>query len=185
MNESHQRLGLGSLDGSNSPMQERTPTRRGLWFDEFETGQEFTSPGRTLTETDLVQFAGLSGDYTALHTDEEFARRTPFRKRVAHGMLVQSIATGLGTRTGIFEGTIAALAAMRIEWKSPCFPGDTVRLLLTVAEIDPEPSKRSGKVRFLSKVLNQDDTVLIEGEWRTLILRDRQALRRRQPEETL
>ncbi len=145
---------------------------RGYWFDEFEVGQSFVSPGRTITETDLVNFAGLSGDYTPVHTDAEYARRMPFRKRIAHGMLVQSIATGLGTRIGVFEGTIAALTGVNIEWKAPVFPGDTVRLRLDVGEIDEQPSKRSGKVAFRTFVLNQKDQVVSEGSWNTLMLRE-------------
>jgi len=148
---------------------------RGRWYDELEPGESFHSPGRTLTEADLVNFAGLSGDYTALHTDEAFASRTPFRTRIAHGMLVQSIATGLAARTGIFEGTIAALPAMSIEWRTPAVPGDTLRLELEVVSRG-EPSRRSGEVHFRAIVRNQRDQVVTEGTWRCLMLRDREAV---------
>src|SRR5262245_40177742 len=74
---------------------------RGMWFEDFELGMAFESPGRTITESDIQQFAGLSGDYTSLHTDQEHARRTPFRRVIAHGLLIQSIVTGLATRTGV------------------------------------------------------------------------------------
>ncbi len=145
--------------------------RRGLWFDEFEPGLSVTSPGRTVVEADLVAFAGLSGDHTQLHTDVEFCRRTPFRRPIAHGMLVQSIATGLGVRTGVFEGTIQALSDMTIHWRAPVFPGDTIRLQLVVERVDAEPSRRSGLVVFQATVLNQDDKVVCEGEWHTRMLR--------------
>jgi acyl dehydratase len=145
--------------------------RCGLWFDELEPGLRVVSPGRTVTESDLVQFAGLSGDHTQLHTDEEYCRTTPFRRRIAHGMLVQAIATGLGARTGIYEGTIQALSDMTIRWRAPVFPGDTIRLELVVERIDPEPSRRSGLVIFAARVLNQDDKVVSEGEWSTRMLR--------------
>ena len=114
---------------------------------------------------------GLSGDYTALHTDESFARRTPYRGRIAHGMLVQSVATGLAVRTGVFEGTIQALSDMTIHWKSPVRPGDTIRLVLEVAAVDPEPARRSGEVVFNASVWNQEDELVCDGEWRTRILR--------------
>lgn len=153
-------------------VQKPRPYTRGMWFDEFKIGELFESPGRTITEADIVNFAGLSGDFNALHTDETVARRTAFRKRVAHGMLVQFIVTGLGVRTGIFEGTIAALSDMVIHWRSPVIPGDTVRLRLKVDRVE-EPSKRSGKVFFEAWVLNQKDQVVIDGEWGTLMLRDR------------
>ena len=96
-------------------------------------------------------------------------------------MLVQSIATGLGVRTGVFEGTIAALSDMEIHWKAPVFPGDTVRLRLRVVELDPEPSKRSGRVTFAAEVSNQDEKLVIDGVWQTLMLRERP---RRRPRET-
>jgi len=147
-------------------------SRRGLWFDEFQPGLRVESPGRTIVEADLVAFAGLSGDHTQLHTDEEFSKRTPFRGRIAHGMLVQSIATGLGVRTGVFESTIQALSDMTIHWRAPVFPGDTIRLVLTVERVDPEPSRRSGMVVFQATVLNQEDKVVCAGEWHTRMLRD-------------
>jgi acyl dehydratase len=135
------------------------------------------SRGRTITEADLVNFAGLSGDYTALHTDEVYASSTPFRRRIAHGMLVQSIATGLGVGTGAFEGTIAALSDMTIHWRSPVFPGDTVQLVLEVIEVDAEPSRRSGAVTFAARVLNQEKKVVSDGEWKTLMLRSPESRR--------
>jgi len=156
----------------------QTFQRRGLWFEEFEVGLVVESPGRTITEADLASFAGLSGDHTQLHTDEEFCRRTPFRRRIAHGMLVQSIATGLGTRTGVFEGTIQALSDMTIHWRAPVFPGDTIRLQLVVDSLDPAPSRRSGLVVFAASVRNQDDKVVCDGEWHTRMLRGDAGARR-------
>jgi acyl dehydratase len=152
------------------------PGARGLWFEDFEPGQVFESPGRTLTETDVVLFAGLSGDVTSLHTDEEFAKRTPFRRRIAHGLLVSSIATGLAARTGIFEGTIVALPAMDIRWTNPAFPGDTLRLRLEVTRKEEEPSRRSGRVYFQASVQNQKDQVISESSWEIVVLRDRERL---------
>lgn len=145
---------------------------QGLWFDQFEIGEIFESPGRTITETDIVQFAGLSGDYTPVHTDAEYAARMPFRRRIAHGMLVQSIATGLGTRTGVLEGTIAALARVTVDLKSPVFPGDTIRLRLSVEEKDPKPSRRSGKIVFGTRILNQRDQMVSTGTWHAIMLRE-------------
>ncbi len=145
--------------------------RRGLWFEEFACGQQVESPARTVTESDIGQFAGLSGDYTALHTDEEFARRTAFRGRIAHGMLVQAVATGLAVRTGIFEGTIQALSDMTIHWRAPVFPGDTIRLVLEVESLESNPSRRSGEVVFKASVMNQEGKLVCEGQWHTRILR--------------
>jgi len=147
------------------------PPPRGLWFEDFTTGASFETGARTVTEADLVQFAGVSGDFTALHTDAESARRTPFRGRIAHGMLVQSIATGLAAQAGIFDGTIAALTSVLANFVAPVFPGDTVRLCLEVAGLDPEPSRRTGEVHFRAEVRNQKGVVVVQGEWRTRVLR--------------
>lgn len=147
--------------------------RRGLWFDELEVGQTFASSARTITEADVSHFAGLSGDFTPLHTDATFARRTPFRQRIAHGMLIQSIATGLGTRIGIFEGTIAAFAGQTSRWLHPVLFGDTIRVEIEVAEVDPEPSRRSGHVHFAIRIFNQDDKLVADGTWDTLMMREK------------
>lgn len=157
---------MGTTETKNVPRQ------RGLWFDEFASGQVFESPGRTLTEADIVNFAGLSGDYTSLHTDQEFARKTPFRQRIAHGVLIQAIATGLAARTGIFEGTIAALPWMETYWRTPAVAGDTLHLRLEVQRLG-EPSRRSGEVFFGAQMLNQKGQVVSEGAWKCLMLRER------------
>ncbi len=145
---------------------------RGRWFSEFEVGQAFLSGGRTVTETDVVQFAGLSGDFNPLHTDATFAATTPFERRVAHGMLAASISTGLGQTLGIFEGTTLALLAQTFEYKAPVFFGDTIRLQLTVETIRASSKGGRGVVHFRSDILNQEDTVVVTGSW-TVQFRDR------------
>jgi len=144
---------------------------RGRFFDQLDVGQSFLSAGRTITEADVVHFAGLSGDYNPMHTDEVFASGTVFRGRIAHGLLVQSAASGLAWQIGLFDGTIAALKEMVIRFQSPVMPGDTIRLELEVAEKDPEPSARRGWVRFDARVRNQRGDPVIEGSWTTLMLR--------------
>ena len=178
MTEPQETVSAGADDPASAPDAKRF-TRRGLWFDEYELGLVIESGGRTVTEADLVAFAGLSGDHTSLHTDAEYCRGTPFRRPIAHGMLVQSIASGLGVQTGVFEGTIQALSDMTIHWRSPVFPGDTIRLVLTVARIDPEPKRRSGEIVFDARVFNQEDRLVVEGEWHTRILRESAAPRAR------
>jgi acyl dehydratase len=154
-----------------SPEPGGGPLRRGLLFDAFAVGDRFVSPARTVTEADIVAFAGLSGDYNPLHTDEEYARRTPFRGRVAHGLLIQAIASGLANQTSIFDGTIAAIEEMLIRYRAPVYPGDTLHVELEVVEKEPEPSPRRGWVRFAIRVLNQKDVLATDGEWRTLMHR--------------
>ncbi len=146
-------------------------TPRGRFFDQLQVGEAFTSQGRTITEADVVQFAGISGDYNPLHVDQEYAAGTVFRARIAHGLLVQSVASGLAWQLGLFEGTIAALKEMVIRFQGPVLFGDTVRIELRVAEKDPEPSTRRGWVRFDARVVNQRGETVIEGSWTTLMLR--------------
>lgn len=138
---------------------------RGRYFSEFEVGQVFTSVGRTLTEADVVMFAGLSGDYNPLHTDATFAAKTPFGQRVAHGMLGAAVSTGLGQTLGIFEGTTLALLAQTFEYKAPIFFGDTIRLRLTVKERKPSSKGGRGVVTFQSDILKQDESVVTTGTW--------------------
>jgi acyl dehydratase len=145
---------------------------RGRWFSEFEVEQSFTSGGRTVTEADVVMFAGLSGDYNPLHTDATFAAKTPFERRVAHGMLAASISTGLGQTLGIFEGTTLALLSQTFTYTAPVFFGDTIRLQLTVESTKPSSRGGRGVVVFRADILKQDDEVAVTGTW-TVQFRDR------------
>jgi len=145
---------------------------RGTFFSDFQPGQRFESGGRTVTEADVVLFAGLSGDYNPLHTDATFAARTPFKQRVARGMLCASISTGLGQTLGIFEGTTLALMSQTFTYKAPVFFGDTIRLALTVETCTPSSKGGKGVVVFRSEILNQDAVVVNEGTW-TVLFRDR------------
>ncbi len=158
---------LASLAMSDEPQM----VERGLWFEDFAAGARFTTPARTVTESDVVSFAALSGDANPIHTDEAFARRTPFRGRVAHGLLVQSIATGLAHQIGIVDGTIAAIAEMTIRFEAPVAIGTTVHAVLEVAEVDPRPAPRRGQVRFRIEVLDQDGRTVSTGEWLALMQR--------------
>ena len=96
---------------------------RGIFFSDYELGHVYTTVRRTVTEADVVMFAGLSGDFNPLHTDQVFAEQTPFGQRVAHGMLSASISTGLAQTLGIFEGTTLALMEQVFRYKAPVFFG--------------------------------------------------------------
>jgi acyl dehydratase len=144
---------------------------RGLTFDEFELGACYSSQGRTVTESDVVTFAGLSGDYNPLHTDAEFARQTPFGERIAHGMLTVSMATGMANWTGIFEGTTLALMEQVIRYKGAVRFGDTVHLELEVLEKKASSKPDRGVVRFAARVCNQRQELIVDGEWTLLMTR--------------
>ncbi len=143
---------------------------RGLTFDQFELGDTFVSQARTITEADIVNFAGLSGDFNPLHTDAVFAASTPFGERIAHGMLIAAVATGMANWTGVFEGTTLALMEQVIRYKGAVKIGDTVRLELKVAEKKETSKPDRGVVVFDTRVLNQHDQAVIEGQW-TLLMR--------------
>ena len=144
---------------------------KGKFFDEFEIGATHATGARTLTEADIVNFAGLSGDFNPLHTDEEFARGTPFGRRIAHGMCVASIATGLANSTGIFEGTTIALMTMTINYKGPVFFGDTIRMVLRVTERKETKKPDRGVVVLSTEAINQRGETVIDGTWSLMMKR--------------
>ena len=146
---------------------------QGLWFEDFEPGRRIATPGRTVTDGDIATFAGLSGDWNPVHVDDVAARKSTFRGRVAHGMLVQSMATGLAVQTGVFHGTLNALTGMEIRWTTPVRPGDSIRCELLVADRDAEPGPKRGSVMLDVIVRNQDDVVVSESRWTCLVARDR------------
>jgi acyl dehydratase len=142
----------------------------GLYFDEFQPGLKIASTGRTITESDIVTFAGLSGDYNQIHTDAEFSRHSAFGQRVAHGLLCLSIASGLAMRTGVLEGTVIAFREIN-EWKfsKPVFIGDTVKVRLEVLESKALPRLGGGSVVIDLGLENQHGEIVMKGKWTVLV----------------
>jgi acyl dehydratase len=151
-----------------SPMP---PAQRGMFFEEFEVGQKITTAARTVTETDIVMFAGLTGDFNQIHVDAEFSKTTPFGARVAHGLLGLSIASGLLVQTGMMEGTIMAFREVN-EWKfvKPIFIGDTIHVETEVTETKDLPRIGGGSIHLLLDVKNQKGETLMKGSWTALIM---------------
>lgn len=152
-------------------MSEGMIFRRGLYFEEFEVGQKVISPGRTVTEADIVNFAGLAGDFNSIHTDAVYAAETPFGQRVAHGLLVLSIASGLAVRTGTMEGTVMAFREIE-NWKfsKPVFIGDTVHLEMEVTEAKALPRLGGGSIKLVLDVINQEGDTVMKGTWIALMM---------------
>lgn len=148
-------------------------TQRGLTFDQFNVGDSFVSPRRTVTEADVVNFVGVSWDINPLHTDAEFAKQTPFGERIAHGMLIASIGTGLGNQIGVLEGTTLALMEQVIRYKGPVKLGDTVNLELIVKEKRETSKPDRGVVIFDTPIKNQRGETVIEMQWTLLMKRAR------------
>jgi acyl dehydratase len=145
-----------------------TPARR--YFEEIEVGEEYESPGRTVTEADIVLFAGLSGDYNVLHTDAEFMKRSLFGERIAHGLLGLAIQSGLLTRATRPYAT-AGSASLRWKFKGPIRIGDTIRLRARVAAKKDGDGPGHGVIILERTVLNQRDEVVQEGETEIVVER--------------
>jgi len=133
-------------------------------------GQLFESGPRRVSRADIAAFAELSGDRTALHSDDAYAADTPFGRVVAHGALNLSVATGLAWACGAFEGTVLAVIGMNIRFDRPVFPDDELTLRFKVREQDRRPKPDRGRVVFDVEVLNQHGRCVLSGDW-TLLLR--------------
>jgi len=142
---------------------------RGMYFEDFQIGVSMTSPGRTITETDVVLFAGLSGDFNELHTNAEFAATTNFGRRVAHGLLGLSVASGLAGRLGFIEGTAIAFAGLEWRFKAPLFIGDTIHMRARVEKTRAMKPIGGGMVIFQISVVNQRMETVQEGTWKLLV----------------
>jgi acyl dehydratase len=152
-------------------MSGNTYQPRGLYFEEFQIGQEFITMGRTVTESDIVTFAGFSADYNQIHTDAEYSKQTYFKQRVAHGLLVLSIASGLIAQSGFIEGTVLAFREIN-NWKfaAPTFIGDTVHAVCEIVETKALPRLGGGSVVLKISVVKQTDEIVMKGKWTALMV---------------
>ncbi|MBI3664790.1 MAG: MaoC family dehydratase N-terminal domain-containing protein [Acidobacteria bacterium] len=145
------------------------------YFEDFEVGQNFRSRGRTVTEAHLVAFAGLSGDFIELHTNEEYARLSVFGARIAPGALVFSMATGLAAQMELINETVIAFYGVdRLRFTKPVFIGDTVRLEKRVVE-KKEKDEERGLVTFETSVLNQEGETVLAYRDKLLLKRKKRA----------
>ena len=130
----------------------------GLRFDEFEVGKTYLSARRTIRESDIEQFAALSGDYNPLHVDELYIKEnTNYRQCIAHGALTFAISTGFSFQDGLVAGTtLAFLGVDELRWKHVIYPGDTIRMQTTVLEKKESKDPSRGIVTFQRDIINQD-----------------------------
>ena len=144
---------------------------RGRTFDEFMIGEEIASGARTVTETDVVNFACLSGDFQPEHMNEEYARKSPFGERVAHGLLILSIATGLLNQTSAFEGTSIAILEVKAKFLKTVKFGDTIRAIQKIVGKKETSKPDRGVLSTRITVLNQDDKAILEADLAVMLYR--------------
>ncbi|MPZ44328.1 MAG: acyl dehydratase [Betaproteobacteria bacterium] len=142
-----------------------TTSRRGLFFEDFEIGRELETPSRTVTSTDIVNFACLSGDFNEVHANWEYCKTTPFGEPIAHGPLVYAIAGGLQYASGINDGTLLALLQVD-KWRmlAPVKHGDTIHMVSTVIDKKATSKPDRGVIKFQRRMLNQNGVVVQEME---------------------
>ncbi|MBI3734805.1 MAG: MaoC family dehydratase N-terminal domain-containing protein [Chloroflexi bacterium] len=150
-------------------MSSSQPPQHGLFFEDIAEGFSITSPGRTITETDVVLFAGVSGDYNPLHTDEEYAKQTMFKGRIAHGLLGLSVASGLAMQLGFMLGTVEAFRELTWQFRKPIVAGDTVHIEARAASKKPIRGYVGGLVTFDISLLNQKGEAAQKGAWVVLV----------------
>lgn len=143
-----------------------------MFFDDFEVGQVFDSPGRTVTEADLSLFCMISGDWHPIHSDEVFARTTPFGRRVVAGVFGIAVITGMMGRWGIFEDSVVAMTSLD-DWRfrRPIFVGDTLRVRMTILDKQLSRGGTRGLVDRGFLLRNQAEDVVQEGRSAALVLR--------------
>jgi acyl dehydratase len=145
---------------------------RHLWsvhsFDDLVVGDEWESPRRTVTETDVVAFAGLSGDFNPLHIDHSSQVGNPFGRPVAHGLLGMAIGTGLASQAPRVD-TLAFLAILEWKFHRPILFGDTIYVVSTILALESSAGGRRGVVTWRRRILNQDGHLVQEGRTQTLV----------------
>ena len=139
-----------------------------LSFHDLTVGHEWESPGRTVTETDVVLFAGLSGDYNPLHCNHEISKSGPFGRPIAHGILGLAIATGLSSHAPKVD-TMALVAILEWKFLLPILFGDTIRVISRIEALESQARGRRGIVTWHRRILNQNAQVVQEGRTQTLV----------------
>jgi acyl dehydratase len=143
-----------------------------LYFEDVPLNRPFATTGRTVTEADVLGFASLSGDFNSLHMDAHYAATTPFGGRIAHGLLVLSIASGMTTRLSIMLGlnrSMLGLTEVICRWPAPTRIGDSLRVELTFSDKAVTRSGTRGIVTEHRRVFNQESKVVLESQWKLLL----------------
>lgn len=141
-----------------------------IWyFEDFALDQEMVTPRRTVTEADIVNFAGISGDFNPLHVDAEFAKGSYFGQRVAHGLLGLAMASGLASQLGFIGSAVQAFLGLDWKFKAPVYIGDTIQVRVRVKQTKPLGRLGGGVVVLTLTISNQKGETVQEGEWSILM----------------
>jgi acyl dehydratase len=146
-----------------------------LLFEELSLNDTWDSPGRTITETDLVQFACLTGDFDPLHMDHEHCKETPYGRPIAHGLLGLSYLAGLSSQYPRMK-TTAFTRIERWQFLKPIYVGDTIHVRTEVIGLQ-EHGRRHGEVTWKRQLINQRSEVTQEGVFVTLVARGAMAIK--------
>jgi len=142
------------------------------YYEDLEVGEEYESPARTITEADIVNFSAISGDWSPVHTDEEYCKRTPYKTRIAHGLLGLATVEGLKQRIPAFAD-VRYMASLYWNYKftGPILIGDTIRIRVKIASKRETKKPDRGIVVEYITMLNQRGEVVQEGEHGLMALR--------------
>lgn len=142
-----------------------------MYYEDFEVGQIFRSPARTITEADLTIFSMVSGDWNPIHSDAEFARATPYGQRIVHGVLGIAIMTGMFDRLGVFDGSALALLGID-DWRfrAPILVGDTIHMEMEITAKRPTSKGDRGIIDRGIRLLRHDGTLVQEGRTGVMVL---------------
>lgn len=141
------------------------------FYEDYAVGDEFITPARTVTETDVTMFAALSGDYNRLHTDAEYAAQGPFGERIAHGLLGLAFVIGLTYRTEIDPDGAVAFLGLSWKFSAPIKLGDTIHAIIRVANMRPTRDPARGIIVQTTQLLNQRDEIVQSGELTMMLKR--------------
>lgn len=141
----------------------------GLFFEDYEVGQTMISRGRTITESDIVSFGSLTGDFNPMHFDADFMQDHMLGQRVAHGMLTISYAVGQAYQLGFMEQTVLAFRAIDMKFSQPVFIGDTMHVEINVAELKAAKRLGGGIVTLEVRIVNQEGKAVQKGTWTVLV----------------
>jgi len=142
---------------------------RGLYFEEFNTGDKFFSGEREIKANDIKEFASLSGDFNSIHMDEGSAEKSIYGKRIAHGLLTLSVISGLAAALGFVEGTTIAFRSLEWKFKRPVYIGDKIKSSFKVIDKKKLPIDGAGLIIFRVLVTNQNGLKVQSGKWSLVI----------------